>query len=91
MELMGIGSPLVDVVAQVEDSWLEQHASGAKGGMEMVSPDVSEQLVTQLSRQTLCYRQVVPQLTPQLARTLVLRLGLSEQLALTLTGHTVSP
>ena len=36
-ELIGVGSPLVDLVLEVEDDFLSSHVSGAKGGMEMVS------------------------------------------------------
>ena len=36
--LLGVGSPLLDVLAQVDDDFLSAHVSGAKGGMEMISP-----------------------------------------------------
>ena len=36
--LLGVGSPLLDVLAQVSDDFLAAHVSGAKGGMEMISP-----------------------------------------------------
>ena len=35
-ELIGIGSPLVDYLLQVEEDFLTEHVEGAKGGMEMV-------------------------------------------------------
>ena len=35
--LLGVGSPLLDVLAQVSDDFIEKHVSGAKGGMEMIS------------------------------------------------------
>jgi len=35
--LLGVGSPLLDVLAQVSDDFLRDHVSGAKGGMEMIS------------------------------------------------------
>ncbi len=38
-ELIGIGSPLVDLLLHVDDHFIEQHVSGAKGGMELVGPD----------------------------------------------------
>ena len=37
-ELIGIGSPLVDLLLHVEDAFLEKHVAGAKGGMELVGP-----------------------------------------------------
>ena len=39
-ELVGIGSPLVDLCIQVDDAFLNEHVAGAKGGMELVGPDV---------------------------------------------------
>ncbi len=35
-ELIGVGSPLVDLVVQVDDDFLAKHVEGAKGGMQMV-------------------------------------------------------
>ena len=35
--LLGVGSPLLDVLAQVSDDFIRNHVSGAKGGMEMIS------------------------------------------------------
>ena len=49
MDIIGIGSPLVDVVAQVEDAWLQEHAGGSKGGMEMVESEASEQLIAAIT------------------------------------------
>ena len=37
---MGIGSPLVDLCIQVDDAFLNEHVPGAKGGMELVGPEV---------------------------------------------------
>ncbi|MBR7104991.1 MAG: adenosine kinase [Lentisphaeria bacterium] len=34
--VLGVGSPLLDVLARVSDGFLEKHVSGAKGGMEMI-------------------------------------------------------
>lgn len=34
--ILGVGSPLLDVLAQVGDDFLEKNVSGAKGGMEMI-------------------------------------------------------
>jgi sugar/nucleoside kinase (ribokinase family) len=35
-KILGVGSPLVDDLIHVDDAFLKQHVSGAKGGMEMV-------------------------------------------------------
>ena len=35
LDLIGVGSPLVDLVLQVEEEFLTEHVSGAKGGMEL--------------------------------------------------------
>jgi sugar/nucleoside kinase (ribokinase family) len=36
-EVIGLGSPLVDLCIQVDDAFLAEHVPGAKGGMELVS------------------------------------------------------
>lgn len=36
-QVIGLGSPLVDLCIQVEDAFLEANVPGAKGGMELVS------------------------------------------------------
>ena len=38
--ILGVGSPLVDLLINVDDAFLKKHVSGAKGGMEMVEPEV---------------------------------------------------
>ena len=37
-ELIGIGSPLVDLLLTVDDGFLVKHVTGSKGGMELVGP-----------------------------------------------------
>jgi len=37
--VIGIGSPLVDLVLRVDDQFLVDHVSGGKGGMEFIDPD----------------------------------------------------
>ena len=37
--VLGVGSPLLDVLAQVDDNFLAKHVSGAKGGMEMIGSE----------------------------------------------------
>ncbi len=49
-EMIGVGSPLVDLVVQVDDDFLASHVSGAKGGMEMVDAAVISELIARLSR-----------------------------------------
>jgi sugar/nucleoside kinase (ribokinase family) len=39
VELIGVGSPLVDLVVAVEDGFLAKHVEGAKGGMQLVTTD----------------------------------------------------
>lgn len=48
--VIGIGSPLVDLVLRVDDAFLANHVSGGKGGMEFIDPDGISQLI-QLSGQ----------------------------------------
>ncbi len=48
-ELIGVGSPLVDLVVPVEDDFLARHVSGAKGGMEMVEAAAITALVGKLT------------------------------------------
>ncbi len=38
-ELIGVGSPLVDLLLTVDDDFLQRHVPGAKGGMELVSAE----------------------------------------------------
>jgi sugar/nucleoside kinase (ribokinase family) len=49
-EMIGVGSPLVDLVVQVDDDFLASHVSGAKGGMEMVDAAVISELIGKLTR-----------------------------------------
>lgn len=44
-KILGVGSPLVDLLINVDDAFLKEHVSGAKGGMEMVEPQVTEALI----------------------------------------------
>jgi sugar/nucleoside kinase (ribokinase family) len=39
LDLIGVGSPLVDLVLTVDDEFLTDHVPGAKGGMELVESD----------------------------------------------------
>lgn len=44
-KILGVGSPLVDLLINVNDAFLKEYVSGAKGGMEMVEPEVIQTLV----------------------------------------------
>ena len=44
-KVLGVGSPLVDLLLNVDDAFLKEHVSGAKGGMEMVEPELIASLV----------------------------------------------
>ena len=44
-KVLGVGSPLMDLLLDVDDAFLKKHVSGAKGGMEMVEPAVIPELV----------------------------------------------
>lgn len=44
-EIIGIGSPLVDLVVRVDDAFLAEHVPGAKGGMEFIAADAIDALV----------------------------------------------
>lgn len=44
-ELIGIGSPLVDLLLTVDDGFLVKHVTGSKGGMELVGPAEIESLL----------------------------------------------
>ncbi len=52
-ELIGIGSPIVDMVIQVDDEFLRREVAGAKGGMELVEVDVIERLLAAAAGQPL--------------------------------------
>lgn len=45
-ELIGVGSPLVDLVLNVDDDFLAANVPGAKGGMEMVEAETISELVS---------------------------------------------
>lgn len=46
--IIGVGSPVVDFLAQVDESFLKTHVSGAKGGMELVSAETIDRLTANL-------------------------------------------
>ncbi len=47
LDFIGVGSPLIDRLANVSDAWLET-IPGAKGGMELIDSAGMTDLVTQL-------------------------------------------
>lgn len=44
-ELIGVGNPIMDILAHVEDAFLSQHVPGAKGGMVLVDDEDIADLV----------------------------------------------
>lgn len=50
--VLGVGSPVVDLLAQVNDKFIAS-IHGAKGGMELVTPEVMEQIIAKLGSTTL--------------------------------------
>jgi sugar/nucleoside kinase (ribokinase family) len=50
-ELVGIGNPIMDLLAHVDDAFLRTHVSGDKGGMVLVDHDDIAQLVEKLGGQ----------------------------------------
>ena len=44
-KVLGVGSPLTDLLLDVDDAFLEARVSGAKGGMEMVDPETISALL----------------------------------------------
>ncbi len=50
-ELIGVGSPLVDLVLPVDDDFLAQHVPGEKGGMVMVDADAIAGMVAASGRE----------------------------------------
>ncbi len=45
---MGVGSPIVDALARVPDTFLVEHVAGAKGGMELVDRGAMEAMLASL-------------------------------------------
>lgn len=46
VQIVGVGSPLVDSLARVSDEWLKETIPGAKGGMELIESDAMQRLLT---------------------------------------------
>ena len=44
-ELIGVGNPIMDILAHVEDAFLSQHVAGEKGGMVLVDDEDIVQLL----------------------------------------------
>src|SRR5215218_6058031 len=45
IDLIGVGSPIMDLLARVPDEFLVKHVAGAKGGMVLVDHDEMERIV----------------------------------------------
>lgn len=50
-DLIGVGSPIMDLLAQVPDDFLRQHIAGEKGGMVLVDDREMERIVGLLPRE----------------------------------------
>jgi len=48
LDLIGVGSPIMDLLAHVDDSFLREHVSGEKGGMVLVEDADIAELVAKL-------------------------------------------
>jgi sugar/nucleoside kinase (ribokinase family) len=48
-ELIGVGSPIMDLLARVPDEFLQQHVAGEKGGMVLVDADEMQRIVGRLA------------------------------------------
>lgn len=44
-DLLGVGNPIMDLLAHVDDSFLRTHVAGDKGGMILVDDDDIASLV----------------------------------------------
>src|SRR4051812_25536644 len=44
-ELIGVGSPLVDLVASVNEKFLAKHVEGVKGGMHLVEAEIIDEII----------------------------------------------
>ena len=49
-DIIGVGSPIVDALAQVEESFLKEHLMGKKGGMELVSAEEIARLAAEVQK-----------------------------------------
>ena len=49
LKLLGVGSPLLDLLCRIPETFLAEHVSGAKGGMENVTPEEQDQILSQLN------------------------------------------
>ena len=49
-DLIGVGSPIMDLLAQVSDEFLRQHVAGEKGGMVLVDHTDIAQLMAKVIR-----------------------------------------
>ena len=48
-ELIGVGSPIMDLLARVPDEFLRRHVAGEKGGMVLVDHAEMQRLVSLLA------------------------------------------
>lgn len=50
-DLIGVGNPIMDILAHVDDAFLKRHVAGAKGGMVLVDDDDIAALVGKIGPQ----------------------------------------
>ena len=48
-DLIGVGSPIMDLLARVPDEFLQQHVAGDKGGMVLVDHDEMQRIIALLN------------------------------------------
>jgi len=48
IDLIGVGSPILDILARVDDEFLKENVSGAKGGMELVDSASIGQMIAKI-------------------------------------------
>lgn len=53
-DLIGVGSPIMDLLARVPDEFLHRHVSGEKGGMVLVDHDEMHRIVRLLDGEPAC-------------------------------------
>jgi len=54
IDVVGVGSPLVDLVLDVDDDFIEAQAGGGKGGMHLVEGDEIERILRACSVEPVC-------------------------------------
>jgi len=53
IDIIGVGSPILDTLIQVEDAFLAEHVAGSKGGMELMDAAAMAEILRKSPRETL--------------------------------------